>query len=164
MMSLMGYPIAGPTLPTGRARPPTRGPGTTHRGRARAGDRLRAAKETGLTSLPLHEMDQHTIWCAIIALACEISTWGPDTRPYRPPARRREPRRLGLRLLSIAGRLACTGTGDAPCGTCPPRTLGGTPGQPTTRGLHRPPRRRGKDPPRSAAASSATSPASSTAP
>jgi Transposase DDE domain group 1 len=46
-----------------------------HRRRARAEDRIRAAKDTGLTNLPLHDQDQNRIWCAIIALACEITAW-----------------------------------------------------------------------------------------
>ena len=45
------------------------------RRRARAEDRIRTAKDTGLTNLPLHELDQNRIWQAIIALACEITAW-----------------------------------------------------------------------------------------
>lgn len=44
-----------------------------HRRRARAEDRIRAAKDTGLTNLPLHELDQNRIWCAIVALAAELT-------------------------------------------------------------------------------------------
>ncbi len=40
-----------------------------HRRRARAEDRIRAAKDTGLTNLPLHDFAQNQIWCAIVALA-----------------------------------------------------------------------------------------------
>jgi hypothetical protein len=46
-----------------------------HRRRARAEDRIRAAKNTGLTNLPLHDLDHNRIWCAIIAMACEITAW-----------------------------------------------------------------------------------------
>jgi hypothetical protein len=57
-----------------------------HRRRARAEDRIRAAKDIGLTNLPLHAMAQNRIWCAIVALACEITSWAqmlasPSTRP-----------------------------------------------------------------------------------
>jgi hypothetical protein len=76
-----------------------------HRRRARAEDRIRAAKDTGLTNLPLHEMDQNRIWCAIVALACELLAWTPLLALTEHPARRWEPKRLRLRLLSIAGRL-----------------------------------------------------------
>jgi hypothetical protein len=40
-----------------------------HRRRARAEDRIRCAKDTGLTNLPLHDFDQNQIWCALVALA-----------------------------------------------------------------------------------------------
>jgi hypothetical protein len=51
-----------------------------HRRRARAEDRIRAAKDTGLTNLPLHDMAQNRIWCAIVALACR-SPAGPRCSP-----------------------------------------------------------------------------------
>ena len=59
---------------------PAGGPGTQlpdlelrHRRRARCEDRIRCAKDTGLSNLPLHDLDQNRIWCAIVALACEIT-------------------------------------------------------------------------------------------
>ena len=79
-----------------------------HRRRARAEDRIRAAKDTGLTNLPLHEMDQNRIWCAIVALACELTAWAQMLGLTEHPARRWEPKRLRLRLFSLAGRLART--------------------------------------------------------
>lgn len=33
------------------------------------------AKDTGLRNLPLHDLAQNQIWCALVALACEITTW-----------------------------------------------------------------------------------------
>ena len=39
-----------------------------HRRRARAEDRIRTAKDTGLTNLPLHDLTQNHIWCALVAL------------------------------------------------------------------------------------------------
>jgi hypothetical protein len=79
-----------------------------HRRRARCEDRIRAAKDTGLTNLPLHDLDQNRIWCAIIALACEVTTWTQMLALADHPARRWEPKRLRLRLFSIAGHLATT--------------------------------------------------------
>jgi hypothetical protein len=79
-----------------------------HRRRARAEDRIRAAKDTGLTNLPLHELDQNRIWCAIVALACELTAWAQMLGLTDHPARRWEPKRLRLRLFSIAGRLTRT--------------------------------------------------------
>ena len=44
-----------------------------HRRRARAEDRIRAAKDTGMMNLPLHDFAQNRIRCALIALASEIT-------------------------------------------------------------------------------------------
>jgi hypothetical protein len=79
-----------------------------HRRRARAEDRIRAAKDTGLTNLPLHDLDQNRIWCAIVALACELTAWMQMLALAGHQARRWEPKRLRLRLFSIAGRLTTT--------------------------------------------------------
>jgi hypothetical protein len=80
-----------------------------HRRRARAEDRIRIAKDTGLTNLPLHDLDQNRIWCALVALACEITTWAQLLALTEHPARRWEPKRLRLRIFSIAARLARSG-------------------------------------------------------
>jgi len=77
-----------------------------HRRRARCEDRIRVAKDTGLTNLPLHDFTQNQIWCAIIALACELTAWMQMLTLQGHQARRWEPKRLRLRLFSIAGRLA----------------------------------------------------------
>jgi hypothetical protein len=76
-----------------------------HRRRARAEDRIRAAKDTGLSNLPLHDLDQNRIWCAIIALACELTAWAQMLALPEHPARRWEPKRLRLRIFSLAARL-----------------------------------------------------------
>jgi hypothetical protein len=77
-----------------------------HRRRARCEDRIRGAKDTGLTNLPLHDYTQNQIWLAIIALALDITAWMQLLGFRADPARRWEPKRLRLRILSIAGRLA----------------------------------------------------------
>ena len=77
-----------------------------HRRRARAEDRIRAAKDTGLTNLPLHELDQNRIWCAVVALACEITAWTQLLAYTEHPARRWEPKRLRLRLFSLPAQIA----------------------------------------------------------
>jgi hypothetical protein len=79
-----------------------------HRRRARAEDRIRVAKDTGLTNLPLHTLAQNAIWCAVVALACELTAW-LQTLALPGEARRWEPKRLRLRLFSTAGRLAVSG-------------------------------------------------------
>ena len=77
-----------------------------HRRRARAEDRIRAAKETGLTNLPLHGLDQNRIWQAVVALACEITAWTQLLGYTEHPARRWEPKRLRLRLFSPPAQAA----------------------------------------------------------
>lgn len=79
-----------------------------HRRRARAEDRIRCAKDTGLTNLPLHDLDQNRIWCALIALACELTTWMQLLAYTNHPARRWEPKRLRFRLFSAAARIVRT--------------------------------------------------------
>ena len=51
-------------------------------------------------------MDQNRIWCAIVSLACELTAWLQMLTLAGHPARRWEPKRLRLRLFSVAGRLA----------------------------------------------------------
>jgi hypothetical protein len=80
-----------------------------HRRRARAEDRIRCAKDTGLTNLPLHDFDQNQIWCAIVALACELTAWMQMLALVDHPARRWEPKRLRTRLFTVPATLARTG-------------------------------------------------------
>ena len=80
-----------------------------HRRRARAEDRIRAAKDTGLTNLPLHDFDQNQIWCAIVALACELTAWMQTLALPGHQARRWEPKRLRTRLFTVPATLARTG-------------------------------------------------------
>jgi hypothetical protein len=79
-----------------------------HRRRARCEDRIRSAKDTGLRNLPLKSFAQNQLWCEIVALACELLAW-TQFLALVGAARRWEPKRLRLRLFSVAGRLARTG-------------------------------------------------------
>jgi hypothetical protein len=79
-----------------------------HRRWARAEDRIRAAKDSGLANLPLHDFASNQIWCAIVALAADLLAWMQTLALTEHPARLWEPKRLRLRLFSIAGRLAVT--------------------------------------------------------
>jgi hypothetical protein len=94
----------------------TRGPGWTlaalevrHRQRARAEDRIRNLKDTGLRNLPFHSFAQNQIWLEIIALAADLLAWTPTRAWHNPPARRWEPKRLRFRLLTVAGRITRSG-------------------------------------------------------
>ena len=80
-----------------------------HRRRARCEDRIRCAKDTGLTNLPLHDFAQNQIWCAIVALAADLTAWTQTLALTGHEARRWEPKRLRLRLFSIPARAARTG-------------------------------------------------------
>jgi hypothetical protein len=77
-----------------------------HRRRARCEDRIRAAKDTGLRNFPLHDFAQNRIWLAVSTLAQELLAWVGLLAPADHPSRRWEPKRLRLRLLTIAGTLA----------------------------------------------------------
>ena len=94
-----------------------------HRRRARAEDRIRAAKDTGLTNLPLHDFDQNRIWCAIVALACEITAWTQTARLHRAP---RPP--VGTQTAPAPAVLPARPPSPArpppSCCTCPPTTPG----------------------------------------
>ena len=77
-----------------------------HRRRARCEDRIRNAKETGLRNLPLHDFSQNQIWVAVVMLATELTAWMQMLALAGTDARVWEPKRLRLRLFSIAGRIA----------------------------------------------------------
>jgi hypothetical protein len=76
-----------------------------HRRRARCEDRIRAAKDTGLTNLPLHGFNANQIWIEIVCLATELIAWMQMLALTGHDARRWEPKRLRLRLFSAAARL-----------------------------------------------------------
>lgn len=48
-----------------------------HRQRARAEDRIRAARATGLRNLPLHDTTQNQIWLEIVQIALDLLAWMP---------------------------------------------------------------------------------------
>ena len=79
-----------------------------HRRRARCEDRIRNAKDTGLRNLPLKGFAQNQVWCEIVTLACDLLAW-TQMLALTGQARRREPKRLRLRVFAVAGRLARSG-------------------------------------------------------
>ena len=48
-----------------------------HRQRARAEDRIRAARATGLRNLPLHDTAQNQVWLEIVQIALDLLAWMP---------------------------------------------------------------------------------------
>jgi len=62
------------------------------------------AKDTGPRNLPFHDADQNRIWLAISALAADLLAW--CARLALPPnGAIYEPKRLRLRILTVAGRI-----------------------------------------------------------
>ena len=80
-----------------------------HRLRARAEDRIRALKDTGLANLPLHDFAQNSLWLELVLLAADLLAWTQTLALADTPARRWEPKRLRLRLFAVAGRLVTSG-------------------------------------------------------
>ncbi|MGI5378087.1 IS1380 family transposase [Streptomyces sp. CA-251387] len=78
-----------------------------HRLRARAEDRVRAARATGLRNLPLHDTAQNGVWLEIVQIALGLLAWMPMLI-LTGEIRRWEPRRLRLRLLSAAAQIVTT--------------------------------------------------------
>ncbi|MEU8589389.1 IS1380 family transposase [Streptomyces sp. NPDC048664] len=79
-----------------------------HRLRARAEDRIRAARSTGLRNLPLHHTAQNKVWLEIMQIALDLLAWMPMLA-LTGQARLWEPRRLRFRLFSAAAQLVTTG-------------------------------------------------------
>ena len=67
------------------------------------------SKDTGLTNLPLHSLAQNAIWCAIVALAVELTAWLQMLALAGRQASRWEPKKLRLRVFSTAGGLTRSG-------------------------------------------------------
>jgi hypothetical protein len=82
---------------------------TRHRLRARAEDRIRGLRDTGMRNLPLYGFGQNQIWLEIVALATDLLVWMQTLAfDHHEPARRWEPKRLRLRVLAVAGRIICS--------------------------------------------------------
>jgi hypothetical protein len=80
-----------------------------HRQRARAEDRIRGLKDTGLRNLPFHDYAKNRLWLEVVALAADLLAW-TQTLAFdeHEPARRWEPKRLRFRILAVAGRIIRT--------------------------------------------------------
>ena len=80
-----------------------------HRRRARCEDRIRVAKDTGLHDLPLASFAANRIWCAVVALAAEITAWMQMLAFTGDATRRWEPKKLRYRIFTIGATLARSG-------------------------------------------------------
>ena len=73
-----------------------------HRRRARCEDRIRLAKDTGLSNLPLKRFDPNRIWCHLVMLAGDLTSWMQLLAfEATEPARRWEPKRLRHRMFAV---------------------------------------------------------------
>lgn len=79
-----------------------------HRRRARCEDRIRGARDTGLRNLSLHDTAQNRIRPEIVSLAPDLLARMPMLA-LTGKTRRREPRKLRLRLFSAAAQRVTTG-------------------------------------------------------
>ena len=81
-----------------------------HRQRARAEDRIRCLKDTGMRNLPFHSYHANRVWLEVVALAADLIAW-TQTLAFdeHHPARKWEPKRFRFRLLTVAGRIIRTG-------------------------------------------------------
>jgi Transposase DDE domain group 1 len=77
----------------------------SHRARARAEDRIRAAKDCGLTNLPFRDFDLNAVWVQLV-LAAQTLIFAAQALLLDHELARCEPKRLRYRLLHTAGRLA----------------------------------------------------------
>lgn len=75
-----------------------------HRLRARAEDRIRGARTTGLRNLPLHDTAQNKVWLDIVRITLDLLAWMPMLA-LSGNARRWQPRRLQLRLFSASRKI-----------------------------------------------------------
>lgn len=94
----------------------TRGSGWTlpilevrHRQRARVEDRLRALDDIGMRNRPFHGFAQNQMWLEVVCLAATFSPGCRSSAGEGAAVRRREPKRLRLRILAVAGRIIHTG-------------------------------------------------------
>jgi hypothetical protein len=79
-----------------------------HRQRARAEDRIRTAKDTGLRNLPFHGFCANEVWLELVLIAQDLIAWA-QTLVLDGELARAEPKRLRYRLLHVAGRLTRSG-------------------------------------------------------
>lgn len=78
----------------------------THRGHARVEDRIREAKDCGLSNLPFRSFAQNQVWLWLVQTAQDLIAWTKQLA-LAEQARSWELKRLRYRLLHQSGRIAC---------------------------------------------------------
>lgn len=79
-----------------------------HRGHARVEDRIRCAKQTGLTDFPHYEFRHNQVWLELALCAQDLFAW-TATLCLDGDAAIREPKRLRYTLLHTPARIVRTG-------------------------------------------------------
>jgi len=75
-----------------------------HRSHARVEDRIRCAKDTGLSNLPFREFGPNEVWLELVLMAQDLLAF-TATLCLEGELSRAEPKRLRQRLLHVAGKL-----------------------------------------------------------
>ena len=100
-----------------------------HRAHARVEDRIRVAKDTGLSRFPSREYDINQAWLTLVAIAADLTAW-LRLLALPPALVSCEPKALQYRFLHIPARLTRAPAGDT--SGCPQ----GGPGSGRRRDLH----------------------------
>jgi hypothetical protein len=79
-----------------------------HRGHARVEDRIRAAKDTGLSNFPFGDFAANAAWLELVLIAQDLTAW-TKLLCLRGELTAAEPRRLRYALWHAAGRLVRRG-------------------------------------------------------
>jgi hypothetical protein len=79
-----------------------------HRHRARVEDRIRCAKDTGLSNLPCHAFAPNEVWLELVLIAQDLFAWARGLC-LDGELSLAEPKRLRHRLLHMAARLVRSG-------------------------------------------------------
>jgi hypothetical protein len=75
-----------------------------HRGHARVEDRIRCAKDTGLSNFPCADFARNMAWLQIVLLATDLLNW-TQRLGFDGALRHAEPKRLRQRVLHVAARI-----------------------------------------------------------
>jgi hypothetical protein len=79
-----------------------------HRGHARVEDRIRCAKDTGLSNLPFHAFAANQAWLTLVLVAADLVAW-VQRLCLDGELAKAEPKRLRYALWHGAGRIVRTG-------------------------------------------------------
>jgi hypothetical protein len=75
-----------------------------HRQRARAEDRIRSGKATGLRNLPFDLLHRNAVWLELVLMACDLTCWA-QALLLDGELRVAEPKTLRYRLWHVAARV-----------------------------------------------------------